>query len=409
MKIEHDVKLDFSSVLIRPQRSTLTSRSDVSVERSFTFKYSKQHWHGVPIIAANMDTVGTLEMYDALRDHKMVTALHKHYDEATLIQHFSLNCDPAVALCHDLNEYTLKHGHLVDPLQVFRDSPQAYSSFYSMGISDTDYDKFKRVMAGVSTQTGLDQVLDIDAMEYHPVAMVCVDVANGYTERFVEFIKKLRNDFPHITIMAGNVVTAEMTTELIYAGADIVKCGIGGGSACTTRKMAGVGYPQLSAVIECAEAAHMAGGLLCSDGGCTVPGDIAKAFGAGADFVMLGGMLAAHEESGGDLILKTTITNELDPETGLPQVNTQQYKRFYGMSSDTAMNKHNGGVASYRASEGKTVDLAYRGHVNGTILSILGGLRSSCTYVGASKLKDMSKCTTFVRVTQQLNDVFGKS
>jgi GMP reductase len=227
-----------------------------------------------------------------------------------------------------------------------------------------------------------------DAIKY-----VCIDVANGYTEGFVNFVKKVRHGYPHLTIMAGNVVTGDMTEELILAGADIVKVGIGPGSVCTTRKMTGVGYPQLSAVIECADAAHGLGGQICADGGCVVPGDLAKAFGGGADFIMLGGMLAGHEECAGEVVER----------------DGKRYKRFYGMSSRTAMEKYAGGVAQYRASEGKEVLVDFRGPVAETLQDILGGVRSACTYVGAHKLKELTKRTTFVRVTQQLNESLGRS
>ena len=218
-------------------------------------------------------------------------------------------------------------------------------------------------------------------------------MANGYTKSFVDFLRKLREAHPQITIMAGNVVTGEMAEELILDGADIVKVGIGPGSVCTTRKMTGIGYPQLSAVIECADAAHGLGGLICADGGCTSPGDLAKAFGGGADFIMLGGMLAGHDECMG----------EVTEQGGARKV------RFYGMSSRAAMDKHAGGVANYRASEGKEVLLDYRGPVEDTVLEILGGVRSACTYVGAHKLRELSKRTTFIRVARQLNEVFGQS
>lgn len=374
MKIENEIKLDFKDVLIRPQRSNLASRSEVSIERTFKFKHSPQVWTGIPIVAANMDTVGTVNMFKSLSEHKMVTALHKHYSVEELVNHFQ---------------------HL--------DSAQY--SFYSMGIGAPEYEKFKQVFAQLK-----DHPTQPD--DENPIQMVCVDVANGYTDVFSAFIRKLRTEFPHLVIMAGNVVTYEMTQELIIAGADIVKIGIGPGSVCTTRKMTGVGYPQLSAIIECADAAHGLKALVCSDGGCTVPGDIAKAFGANADFVMLGGMLAGHDQSGGELGSRWLQTDEVIVDNGvaLGAVNVEyKYKRFYGMSSDTAMNKHNGGVAKYRASEGKTVEVKYRGDVQATIQDILGGLRSACTYVGADCLKHLSKRTTFIRVTQQLNEVFGKS
>jgi GMP reductase len=204
-------------------------------------------------------------------------------------------------------------------------------------------------------------------------------------------LKKTRKVFKDKVIIAGNVVTGEMVEELILSGADIVKVGIGPGSVCTTRVKTGVGYPQLSATIECADAAHGLGGHIIADGGCKMPGDVAKAFGAGADFVMLGGMLAGHDESGGQVIEK----------------DGKKYKEYYGMSSKTAMEKHSGGVANYRASEGKTVTIPYRGPVANTLQDVLGGVRSTCTYVGARKLKELSKRTTFIRVLEQENQVFG--
>ena len=335
MRIIEDVKLDFKDVLITPKRSALASRSQVNLERTFTFR-SGNSWKGVPIIAANMDGVGTIEMDEELNKHKMMVALTKHYSQDELIDHF-----------------IQKH----------------FSSVYSMGISDADLYKFNKVV-------------DSNIVKNWNIK-VCIDVANGYTQSFVDFIKKFRDDHPNVLLMAGNVVTPEMTEELILAGVDVVKVGIGPGSVCTTRKMTGIGYPQLSAIIECADAAHGLKGHIIAEGGCSVPGDIVKAFAAGADFVMLGSMLAGHKEGG------ATAFGD---------------NKFYGMSSDTAMDLHNGGVANYRASEGKTVQIPYRGDVARTLQDILGGLRSACTYVGASELKELSKRATFVRVTQQLNN-----
>lgn len=343
-RIENDIKLDFKDVLLRPKRSTLKSRSDVDLLRSFIFRNSKGSYRGIPIIAANMDTVGTFEMAVALHPFSLFTAIHKHYT------------------VDDWLEFAKKNPECLKSVAV------------STGTGEGDFDKISAVVAAVPE------------LQY-----ICVDVANGYSEHFVHFVKDVREKFPSHTIMAGNVVTGEMVEELILAGADIIKVGIGPGSVCTTRKKTGVGYPQLSAVIECADAAHGLGGHIISDGGCTCPGDVSKAFGAGADFVMLGGMLAGHMESGGEVIEK----------------NGKKYKLFYGMSSDTAMKKHAGGVAEYRASEGKTVEVPYKGPVEETIRDVLGGVRSTCTYVGAGKLKELSRRTTFIRVTQQLNTVFG--
>ena len=346
MHIDNEIKLDFKDVLIRPKRSTLSSRSSVDLVRPFKFLHSKTEYAGIPIIAANMDTTGTFSMAEALGKHQLSVALHKHYDAKDYVEFFSKLTNKSTA-------------------------------FYSLGIGSADMKKFEEVMKAAP-----------DAIKY-----VCIDVANGYTETFVFFVSSFRKSFPNMVIMAGNVVTGDMTEELLLAGADIVKVGIGPGSVCTTRKMTGVGYPQLSATIECADAAHGLGGLICADGGCTRPGDIAKAFGAGADFVMLGGMFAGHDESGGEVLEK----------------DGKKYRAFYGMSSKSAMDKYAGGGAHYRAAEGKTVLLEDRGPVEGTIQDILGGVRSACTYVGARRLKELTKRTTFVRVTQQLNEVFGKS
>jgi GMP reductase len=347
LRIESDIKLDFKDVLIRPKRSTLFSRKAVDLNRSYVFRHAGCEWSGIPIIAANMDTIGTFEMAESFSKSSMVVALHKHYPAEELIQFYN--------------------GH---------DAKYLKNVFYSIGLADSDTEKLRTVLNSIDDKNKLQNI--------------CIDVANGYSETFVEFVKTIRKEFPKKVIMAGNVVTREMVEALVLAGADIVKVGIGPGSTCITRKVTGVGYPQLSSIIECADAAHGLNAHICSDGGCTVPGDIAKAFGAGADFVMLGGMLAGHDESGGEIIVKDGI----------------KYKRFYGMSSDTAMKKYNGGVAEYRASEGKTVEVVYKGPVGHTVQEILGGLRSACTYVGAARLKDLSKCTTFIRVTQQLNDIF---
>ena len=348
MRIESDVKLDFKDVLLRPKRSTLGSRANVDLDRLYRFRHARLEMPVVPVIAANMDTVGTFEMAQALAKHKILTAIHKHYAVDDLVAFFG------------------REG----------EGPQRYA-FYSLGILERDLQKFEQVWG----RTG------------GGIRWVCIDVANGYTEAFIDFVKRFRERYPDVAVMAGNVVTADITEALILAGVDIVKVGIGPGSVCTTRKMTGVGYPQLSAIIECADAAHGLGGHICGDGGCTVPGDVVKAFGGGADFVMLGGMLAAHDESGGEVVEHEGAT----------------FRKFYGMSSEEAMTRYAGGVAKYRASEGKSTMLPARGPVDDTVQGILGGLRSACTYVGARKLKDLSKCTTFVRVTQQINEIFGAS
>uniref|UniRef100_A0A914I749 GMP reductase n=1 Tax=Globodera rostochiensis TaxID=31243 RepID=A0A914I749_GLORO len=359
------IKLDFRDVSLMPKRSQLTSRSDVNLNRECTFKNSKAKYSGIPIIASNMDTVGTFEMAETLSQYGLFTTVHKHYS--------------------------------VEEWKAFaervKNNPKVLSNLaVSSGSRKEDLEKMHAICDAVPE-----------------IKFICLDVANGYSEAFVDFVRRVRAEFPSYTIFAGNVVTKEMVEQLILSGADVVKVGIGPGSVCTTRKKTGVGYPQLSAVLECADAAHgkTRAGFICTkndqnthfgqnmakfgDGGITCPGDVAKAFCGGADFVMIGGLFAGHDQSGGEIIEK----------------NGKKFKHFYGMSSATAMVKHHGTVAEYRASEGKTVEIPYRGDVRTTVQDILGGLRSSCTYIGAQKLKEMPKRATFIRVQMQTNEVYS--
>ncbi|QCI22081.1 GMP reductase [Buchnera aphidicola] len=345
MRIEEDIKLGFKDVLIRPKRSILKSRSQVDLIRVFSFKYSSITWSGIPIIAANMDTIGTFQMAESLSNFNILTAVHKYY-----------SIEEWKNFIFSSSKYILNHV------------------IVSIGTSKDDFIKIKKIFSFTSE------------LKY-----ICIDVANGYSEYLVSFLKLVRDFFPDKIICAGNVVTGEMVEELIISGADIVKVGIGPGSVCTTRVKTGVGYPQLSAIIECADAAHGLNGQIISDGGCSVSGDIAKAFGGGADFVMLGGMLSGHTECTGDII----------------EEKSKKYMLFYGMSSISAMKRYEGEIRGYRASEGKTVKIPFRGNVDSTISDILGGLRSTCTYVGAEKLKELTKRTTFIRVTEQENCIFN--
>ena len=344
MRIEEDLKLDYSDVLFRPKRSTLSSRKEVSLKRTYRFKYSNTEWTGVPIMAANMDGVGELGIAEKLSVLEMITCLTKQHD--------------------------------VKKIKQYKKIKSIYQNVaLSIGIKKDDFDRLDRILR-----------------EFNFFKFICIDVANGYSEHFSKFVKSVREKYPTKTIIAGNVVTADMTQELVLSGADIVKVGIGPGSVCTTRIQTGVGYPQLSAVMECADAAHGLGAHIIADGGCTCPGDVAKGFGGGADFVMLGGMLAGHDEGKGKVV----------------KSNGNKYVEFYGSSSEVANKKHYGGLSSYRSSEGRNVRVKYRGKVQDTISNILGGIRSSCAYVGAPSLKQLSKCTTFVRVSNQFNDTFVK-
>ncbi len=346
MRIDNERKLDFSDVLIRPKRSTLTSRRDVLLERTFTFLHSSKTWTGIPLIAANMATSGTLEMAKALSKHKIITALHKFYSPDDLVEFFKEFDDP---------DYVA----------------------YTLGIRDEDFEKLK-----VIKKKGL-----LDKFSF-----ICLDVPNAYLERFIGAIKNLRVICPDHIIIAGNVVTNEISEQILLEGADIVKIGIGSGSACLTRKQTGVGYPQLSAVIECGDAAHGISvdngcGRIMSDGGITSPSCIAKAFGGGADFVMIGSMFAGYTQSGGNLIERDGL----------------KYKEHYGMSSETAMNKFYGSVAVHKASEGRTMEIPLKGDVNCFIQEVLGSLRSTATYIGARTLREFSKRTTFIMVNNELS------
>ena len=344
MKIESGIYLDFRDVLIRPKRSNLSSRNQVDLQKTITFLHSKRTWTGVPILASNMDTTGTLEMYHVLSRLKMITVFHKHYTLDDYLPYVD-NLDP--------NYYSL-----------------------STGIGEDDWEK---------TQLLINRL--------NPYFLT-IDIANGYSDRFISFCKRVRETYPALTIFAGNVATGDMVQELLLsAKVDVVKCGIGSGSVCSTRLKTGVGIPQLSVCIECSEVANGLGGHMISDGGCVLPGDLSKAFGAGSHFVMLGGVLSGHDESGGELVVGD---------------DNRQYKLFYGMSSKHAQDKYNGGMQSYRSSEGKVRKVPYRGPVEATMLDIMGGMRSTGTYIGATRLKDFPKCCTFLQVNQQVNTVFDR-
>ncbi len=339
MKIDYTPQLDFNNVLIRPKRTVLNSRSNVNMEREFTFPHSKQVWQGVPIIAANMDTTGTFGVYDVLSKHKMITCLHKFYGEKDF-KNKELNPD------------------------------------YFMISTGINFDKLEE----------LKSTLAITQAKW-----LCIDVANGYMKKMVEYCQLIRSEFPNLIIVAGNVATREIVEELIINGkVDVVKVGIGPGSACLTRMKTGVGVPQLSAIIECADAAHGLGGFIIGDGGITCPGDMSKAFGGGADFVMMGGQFAGHDENPGEVV----------------EENGKKMKLFYGMSSEHAMKKHYGKMANYRSSEGREIKIPYKGPLENTILDYLGGVRSTCTYINAKCIKHIPKCTTFILANQQLNTHF---
>jgi len=367
-KIINETKLDFDDVLIRPKRSFLTSRKQVSLFRDFHFIHSSRTLNCIPVMVANMDTVGTFAMAKSIAKHKSIVCLHKHYNIDSLVDFYIQYPD-------------------------FRDYV-----FYSTGTSSKDLEKMTIVF---------------DKLKQHNILLpnICLDVANGYTEQFVKTAANLRKAFPETIIMAGNVVTPEMVEELILHGkVDIVKVGIGSGSVCTTRLKTGVGYPQLSAVMECGDAAHGLGGHICSDGGCKVVGDICKAFGGNADFTMLGSMLAGVDECEGEWKYEYRTSygfwQPLNPEYNFEGEKRKISLQYYGMSSKNAMDKHHNGVAEYRTAEGKCVTVPYKGTAEEVIQDIYGGIRSACTYIGANKIKDFGKKTTFIQVNNTHNKLY---
>lgn len=351
MRVRPGVYLDFKDVLIVPQRSSLDSRINVDIERTYNFLHSKRSWTGFGIIAANMDTTGSFKMARSLAEQKCLTALHKHYS------------------IEDLTNFFVENQDLWN------------NTFYTIGISTSDIVKLEKVKHEINKKVG---------NKGFPV-MLCLDAANGYTSNFVGHLKEMRKLFPETTIMAGNVCTGNMTEELILSGADILKCGIGGGSCCLTRVKTGVGMPQLSAIDICSYQAHGLKAHICGDGGITCPGDVSKNFAAGGDFCMIGGLFAGTDECDGEWVEK----------------NEQKFLKFHGMSSKEAQEKWSGGLSSYRSSEGKEVLVPYKGPVKDVIQDIAGGVRSACTYVGASCIKDLPKCSEFVHTTVQENKYFG--
>lgn len=364
MRILEDLQLDFDDVLILPKRSATASRKDVDLDKHYVGLHSNYPIHGIPIIAANMDSTGTFAMAKKLWKQNCLTALHKFYT--------------------------------IEQLDQFGEDFSFCGAFYTLGMRQEDVEKFEKISS-----------------KWH-INRVCIDVANGYSETFVNFVKKFREKNPKRFLMVGNVCTPDMVSELILAGADCVKVGIGSGSNCTTRIVTGVGRPQLSTCIDCVDAAHGLGGLICSDGGCRRSDDVCKAFAAGVDFVMLGnGMLGGTDECDGEWEYENTrhLLGYWENGEWIPKPPPGAKKRYFishGMSSEKAMKKYYGKKADYRAAEGKVSKIPYRGSASDVIEQILGGLRGCCSLIGAKRLKDLPKCATLVRVNRTHNTVFGE-
>ena len=365
MRITDGVKLDFQDVLIVPQRSSIASRKEVVLKRTYKFAHVDWEWDGIGVIASNMDTTGTFAMAKEFQKYNMLVALHKHYSEQELYDFF-------------INEKSW------------------CNVFYTVGISNDDKKKL----------LSLKKKLESSVSNVFP-RFLNIDVANGYTERFIEVVKEYRKLLPETVIMAGNVVTSNIAEELIMSGADIVKVGIGSGSVCTTRLKTGVGYGQLSAVDDCSFAVHgKPHGHICSDGGCVTAGDVCKAFCAGSDFVMLGGFFSGTDECDGEWTFDT-IDYSFDPPKVIVENRIKKSLKFYGMSSEEAQDKYSNGLSEYKASEGKCVEIPYKGPVKHLIQDVLGGLRSCASYIGANSLKEMQKCALFARMNRTHNTVYS--
>lgn len=363
MQIVDSVQLDFSDVLIKPRRSSIDSRSKVNITRDYKFKWCPNVITGTGIMQSNMGTIGNFEVSRKMLGNGLFACLHKH---------------------HDIDKLLSFYKELVDKgNDIWR------RCLLSIGLRDDGIGKLRILNNELGIQVGIK-----------------FDVPNGYIPQVKERVIELRKEFPKMFIMVGNVVTGDITEDLILSGADCVSVGIGGGSACRTREKTGCGRPQLSTVIECADAAHQVGGMICSDGGITCPGDICKAFGAGADFIMIGGLFAGTDEAEGEIITKHIITNEYDMVHDCPCLEEKRFKQFYGMSSTLAQEKFQGGMKNYRASEGVVIEVPYSGSMDSILEDMLGSIRSMMTYIGAKNLKNIPKQCVFYKVNNQRNHIF---
>lgn len=369
MQIIDSVQLDFSDVLIKPRRSSIDSRSKVDITREYKFKWCPYVIKGTGIMQANMGTIGNFNVSRKMLNNGLFACLHKY---------------------HNINDLIDFYKELID-----KGDDTWRRCLLAIGLRDDGIDKLRTLNEKLGVQVG-----------------VKFDVPNGYIPQVKEKVIELRKEFPEMFIMVGNVVTSDITEDLILSGADCVAVGIGPGGQCLTREQTGCGRPQLSAIIECADAAHQVGGMVCGDGGITCPGDLGKAFGAGADFIMIGSMFAGTLEADGDIVSKWIFTGEYEPAddgSGFePHLELKEFKKFYGMSSTLAQETFGNGKPKYRASEGRVTLVPYAGDIDGVIEELLGGLRSTMTYIGAWKLKNIPKQCTFYKVHNQLNRTYEK-
>lgn len=372
MQIVDSVQLDFSDVLIKPRRSSIDSRSKVNISRDYKFKWCPIPITGTGIMQSNMGTIGNFEVSRKMLNNGLFACLHKHHPLEDLLSFYK-------------ELFSYGDG-------IWR------RCLLSIGLRDNGIEKLRTINKELGVQIGIK-----------------FDVPNGYIPQVKERVIELRKEFPEMFIMVGNVVTGDITEDLILSGADCVAVGIGNGAQCLTRRQTGCGRPQFSALVECSDAAHQVGGMVCCDGGITCPGDLGKAFGAGSDFIMIGSLFAGTDEADGEIITKWINNGEYDRflyDIGYkfePHLEEKKFKQFYGMSSTLAQEKFGNGKPSYRASEGRVTLMPYVGSIDGVIEELLGGLRSTMTYIGAKNLKDIPKQSVFFKVHNQLNQTFEKN
>ena len=364
-QILSEVYLDYSDILIRPKMGiNLNSRKDVNLQRLFKFKHGQTRT-GLGVFNANMATVGNFVIAKKLLLKGMFATIHKHY-----------TMDEIGGFITSARQENIPLDNL----------------FITIGLKNIDDE--------------IQKLKDLESKyDWKSPRNICIDAPNFYIQKALDVLSRVRADFPDAVIMAGNIASGDICLKLLdYA--DIIKCGIGSGSACLTRKQTGCGTPMVSLILECADIAHSVGGHICADGGIVDVGDICKALCLNADFVMAGGMFAGTDEAEGDVIEKHYETSEIID--GKPVIQTKYFKQYYGMSSEYANNKFAGGMGNYKTSEGRELLIPYTGALDKILQDITGGIASCCTYIGATSVKHLSKCATIIQVHNQLNKVFEK-
>ena len=379
------VKRSESGMIVEP----VTLRPDDSVADAFALM-ERYHISGVPITDADGLLVGILTN----RDLRFETNLRQPV--SALMTSRDLVTAPVGTTLEAANELLRKHR--IEKLPVVDGNGKLQGLITVKDIRKriefplSTKDEQGRLMVGAAVGVGPDALERADALVGSEVDVLVIDTAHGHSRAVVEMVRRVKSDWD-VQVVAGNVVTAEGTEALIDAGADAVKCGVGPGSICTTRVVAGVGVPQVTAVFDCAEAASRHGVPVIADGGLTSSGDIAKAIAAGADTVMLGSMLAGTDESPGDVIL----------------VQGERFKEYRGMGSLGAMKAGSFSKDRYYQGDVEDVDklvpqgiegrVPYKGRLEPILHQLLGGLRQAMGFCGAETIEALKLEARFVRIT----------